>query len=436
MKKKLSLFFAVLLLANTVFASGQKESEENGNAPETLNIIGHSVHKRIVTEGAGGDIQTPWVNENPLVSDVTWNTLDIGPLHDRLFREATLPETKLGVAYLLNTYAMPKISNLLEPLNGYLKDKPIEGFEESFGKGTLGSLTFDGKLYGVPVRAAVHGLGYNEGIFRERGIAGPPTTPEEFYEIVKQCTYKREDGTQVYGFIQQSGYYYTGVTSLARMWDGDFINSDYEVVCNQEPMVNAIKLLRKMYVEGLIPQNTPSIKHAEVQRMLQQGTVAMVFDVVGKIYSFNDEAAIPELKVTTYPMDKSISSKYEYGPSATEFWSMVIPRNSTVKEQAWDYIRHISSADSALKMAMSGNGPARNSVFLDPAYLEEVPYGQIVYNSALNARVPLPAFDKTPQAMVLIDNYIEKALFGEMEPQAAMDELAVKLIALSSSLKY
>ena len=86
-------------------------------------------------------------------------------------------------------------------------------------------------------------------------------------------------------------------------------------------------------------------------------------------------------------------------------------------------------------MARNGNGPMRASVFLDSQFAQDVPYAEIAMNSAKNARVPLPAFDKTPQAAVMIDGYIERALFGEMTPQAAMDELAENLRELSSMLK-
>ncbi len=135
-------------------------------------------------------------------------------------------------------------------------------------------------------------------------------------------------------------------------------------------------------------------------------------------------------------MSAEVRAKYgEFPPAVTEFWSFVIPRNSKYKEQGWEFIRMLSSADGALGMAMNGNGPTRASVFKNPDYTKKIPYADVVMISSKNARVPLPAFDKSPQAMELIDNYIQRVMFGEMKAQAGMDELAQKLKELSTMLK-
>ncbi|MBD3306195.1 extracellular solute-binding protein [candidate division KSB3 bacterium] len=406
--------------------------------PITLEIVGHRVHKLIATKGDGGDIVTPWVEQNPMVEAVTWNTLEIGPIHDRLFREASLPSTEVGVAYLLNTHALPRVANLLEPLNEWLEKKPIDEFEANFGGGMLDALTFNDKLYGIPVRVAPAGLMWNETIFNERGLDRPPRNPEEFYEFAKKCTYKREDGTQVYGFLILSHYYYTSLVSMARMWDGDLITTDLEVRCNEEPMVKALEMMVKMYEEGIIPKNAPAIKHAEHQRLAQQCVIAMSFDAFGKIHSWNDpeQAVCPTLRVAAPPVADELRDKYPHGgPVRAEFWSMVIPKNSNHKEQAWEFIRYLSSPEAAFRMALNGNGPTRADVFKNPTYAEQVPYSDVALKTINTTRVPIPAFDKTPQAMELIDSYIERALLGDMEPRAAMDELAEELRALSSMLK-
>lgn len=425
------VLFMVMLLVFTI------STESKSADPVTLEVVGHRVHKLIATKGDGGDIMTPWIEQNEMIDGVNWNTLEIGPIHDRLFREASLPSTNVAVAYLLNTHALPRVANLLEPLDEWLEKNPIEGFEENFGKGLLDTLTFNGKLYGIPVRGAPAGLMWNETIFKERGLDRPPKTPEEFYEFAKKTTFKREDGTQVYGFVLLSHYYYTSLVSMARMWDGDVITTDLEVRCNEEPVVKALSLLAKMYKEGIIPKNVPAIKHAEKQRIIQQCIIAMSFDVFGKIHSWNDpeQAVCPTLRVAAPPLADELRDKYDHGPVRAEFWSMVIPKSSKYKEQGWEFIRYLSSAESAFKMALNGNAPTRSDVFKNPAYAERVPYAEVALKTAPTTRVAIPAFDKTPQAMELIDSYIERAMLGEMESQAAMDELAEELKALSSMLK-
>jgi len=431
-------FLCLLLVVSTaVFPSGYKKaSAAKKVGPAAIQIVGHRVHKKIATEGAGGDLITPWIESYEGVTSVNWNTLEIGPIHDRLFREASLKSTDVAVAYLLSTHALPRVANLLEPLDDYIKKRPIEGLEENFGRGMLKALSFGGKQYGIPMRAATAALMWNEKIFKERGLTRAPETPEELYEFAKRCTFKRPDGTRVYGFVQQSHYSYTGVADLARVWDGDFIAPDLKIVCHKNGMVKAVEMLRKFYTEGLMPKNVSSIRQAEKQRLIEQCVIAMSFDVAGKAYSYNKNALCPDLKIAPHPMSPEVRAKYgDDPPAVTEFWSFVIPKNSKYKDQGWEFIRLLSGANGALGMAMNGNAPTRASVFKNPDYAKKFPYADVIMGSTKNARVPLPAFDKSPQAMELIDSYILKVVFGEMKPRAGMEELARQLKELSTMLR-
>ena len=114
---------------------------------------------------------------------------------------------------------------------------------------------------------------------------------------------------------------------------------------------------------------------------------------------------------------------------------MVIPKNAANKELSWEFIRYLSSHESALAMALNGNGPTRLSVFRDDVFKQDVPYADILEKAQKVARVPLPGFDKSPQAAEMIDQYIERALLGDMEPAAAMKELKASLLELSDQLK-
>jgi multiple sugar transport system substrate-binding protein len=358
-------------------------------------------------------------------------------LHDRLFREASLNSTDVAVGFILNTYALPRVANLLEPLNEYLEKNPIDDFENQFSQGFVDTMTFDGKIYGIPMRAAPNALWYNEAIFKEAGLPlRAPETPEEFVEFARKATFKRADGSQVYGYGLQSHYYYTGVVVLARMWDGDFIDTQYNIVCNQAPMVKAMTIMQELYAEGVIPPNVASIQHAEIQRMAEQGILAMGFSSPGKSYGYNVNASMKPIVPANPPMSESIQAMYPQGPpTCGEYWAMVIPKNSAFKDEGWDLIKKLSSAEGALAMALNGNSPLRASVFEESSFTTNVPYAPVALAIAKNTRVPLPAFDKSPQAMELIDEYIELCMFGKMAPQAAMDKLAEELVNLSSVLK-
>ena len=62
------------------------------DAPEVIRIFSHPVHQRVSTGDQGGDITAAWQAESGI--EIEWNTLDVGPLQDRLFRELSLPENE------------------------------------------------------------------------------------------------------------------------------------------------------------------------------------------------------------------------------------------------------------------------------------------------------------------------------------------------------
>ena len=298
-------------------------------------------------------------------------------------------------------------------------------------------MSAEGKMRGIPVRAATHSLGWNKAIFAERGLGGPPKTPEEFIDYARKTTYTRSDGVKVYGYLAQSHFYTSGVNSLARMRDGNFISNDLVITVTEEPMVKAFELMKIMYEEGILPKNIPAIQHAEKQRMAQQGQGAMTFDVHGKIYTTfrSDDNKYADWQVAAYPLATEIQGKYKFGPAQTAFWAMCIPKNAKRKDLSWEFIKHLSSAESALAMALNGNGPTRGSVFSETKFKESVPYAELVRLATLEARSQYPAFDKVGELQPLVNEYIERAMLGDMDPKEACDKLAQEMDKLSDQLK-
>ncbi|MCY7306309.1 MAG: extracellular solute-binding protein, partial [Rhodoferax sp.] len=145
------------------------------NKPEKLTILSHRVHMSVLTGAKGGDATAEWVKRNAVGID--WVTLDTGPLHERLFREASLGSTSIDLAFMVNTRATPNVANLLEPLDGLLKSDPLEDTADLF-PGLVAAMKFGGKQYAVPQRHATTGFHYNEAIFQERGVAVPKTFEE------------------------------------------------------------------------------------------------------------------------------------------------------------------------------------------------------------------------------------------------------------------
>ncbi|GGA61723.1 ABC transporter substrate-binding protein [Pelagibacterium lentulum] len=391
-----------------------------------IGVFAHRVLENVSNASAGGDA-TRFFRE-ATGAGVNWVTFETGPLHDRVFREASLGESSVDVAFLLNTYLTPRVSTLFEPLDDFMANDPIEDMEDIF-PGLREAVQMDGAHYAVPYRHASTGLHYNEEIFAERGLTQPPHTIEEFIEYAKQCTYTREDGTPVVGFILP-GVAYPEVIAFARAWDADFITSDFEVVANSPAMVRALTAIRELYEAGAIPRNLTGMTAEDANTWMQNGRAAMAMSSMSRNRLYNDPQSSQvagKIQTTMFPVAEELLGVYEVAPTKVEFWSMAIPANSQNKELAWQFIKHMSGREATLSAALNGNGPVRNSTYDDPRVMENLPYSQAERQVLQVSRVPLPAFDEAARAADYFKEEAESVVLGLKEPQQAMDDLVARV---------
>jgi len=391
--------------------------------PEKLTILCHRVHRAVLTGAKGGDATADWSKRTGIALE--WVTLDTGPLHERLFREASLGSTGIDIAFLVNTQATPNVTKLLEPLDAFMASDPLEDASDLF-PGLVSAVTFGGRPYAVPQRHATTGFHYNEAIFKEKGVPIPETF-EDVIEAGKKLTYTRADGTQVFGFVIE-GTNYPNVIDMARAWDGDFITQDFRLAVNEPPMLRAVQTMRDFYVAGVLPRNWAAIKGEEVNTWMQSGRVAMTITSFGRtaFYNDKDKAKNPgSMKVMALPASRELKNRYPgSAPAKTEFWSMCMPRNARHKAVAWSLIKELSSKSNTLAAARNGNGPVRASSYLDAGFTASMPHAAAEAATLKVARVPIPAFDNAAKAGDIFVEELQAAVLGRKEVARAMDDVA------------
>jgi multiple sugar transport system substrate-binding protein len=385
-----------------------------------LTILAHPVILSVCKGTRGGDITAAWCQRTGIT--LNWVTLETDPLHERLFREASLSETSIDLAFLVNARAVPRVATLFQPMDALMRQNPIEDVEDIF-PGLRKAMVFDGNTLGVPFRHSTSAMHYNAALFEERGISGPPTTMEEFVEVARRMTYTRADGSPVVGFCI-SGRGYPNIIDVARMWNGDFIDQDMHVVANQPPMVQAITLLRDFYKGGVLPHGFASIKDEEVNTWMASGRAAMTFNGASRVQFYNDptKSKFPgSFKVAPIPIAAALKSQFAVAPVKTEFWSMVMPKHASHQDLTWSLIVELSSKANTLKAAFNGNGPVRASAYADPELQKLVVSAKVEAEELRYARIPLPAFDQSAQAADIFVEEMQAAVLGMRDPQAAMD---------------
>jgi multiple sugar transport system substrate-binding protein len=391
-----------------------------------LTVLGHRVHQTAALSGPGGDATEVWRRQSG--GNLSWVLPgNVNAMHERLLREATLSSTTIDAAYLLNGRAVPKNLRLFEPLDDLQKDAPIEDFGDIV-PALIRPLQVDGALHGIPVRHATYVIVYNEALFEERAIALPETL-EELIEAARRLTFRRSDGTQVYG-LAFTPEFASNFLTIGRSLGGDYMTEDRKVVASEPGMVKALTILADLYKSGVLPRNTPNLNNEDIATWMQQGRAAMSIQPFARLASYNDpqKSRYPgKLKPLIPPLAADLVGKITNAPTV-EFWSLVIPRNSTNHKASWDLVRALSSKPSTTAMALNGNGSVRISTYSDPKFRDSSPFADQEAQALAASRIHLPAFDEQSRAHDIFVEESQAAMLGMKDPKVAMAN-AVKRVS-------
>jgi multiple sugar transport system substrate-binding protein len=389
-----------------------------------LDVLSHRVHQAVLTQGAAGDLTEAWRRANG--AEISWTTADIGPLQDRLLREASLPQTDFGVGYLLNSRATPQVAGLLEPLDPLLASAPIERYDD-IAAGLRGAMQVGGRTIAIPVRHATNGLFYNAQMLEERGLA-PPRSFEEFLEQCRLLSARRGDGPPVSGLVMTASLASYPVI-FARAFGGDFITEDFRLVPDREAMVKAIAAIRALFEANALPRNFAAITNEDQATWLMQGRAAFA------ILPFARHAQLNNPQQSRFPgriqvMEVPVSATAPAGTrmaTAVEFWSMAIPRQARDKTLAWSFIRAMSSPEVTLGSARNGNGPVRVSTYADAGFAASNPVAAVEAAALSRARIPFPAFPEANRAEAVFVEEMQAAVLGRKTPAQAVEETIARV---------
>lgn len=397
-------------------------------AGNTLNILCHRVHQTSLTEGPAGDQTTAWRGAND--ANCAWTTFDTNPLQDRLFREASLPQTDFGVGFVVNSRATPSAASLLLPLDAYQSRSAIEDFAD-IAPGLVSAMRFDGKLAAIPFRHATQALFYNEALLEERGIKTPPSTLEELVDQAKRLTFTSAAGTQVTGMILASDLSVFPVT-FARAFGGDFISGDLKLMPDPAAMEKALTILQDMFKAGALPRSYATTRNDDQVTWLQQGRAAFSVLPFARHAQLNrpDQSKYPgKFKAIEFPISQALKGRVAMS-SVTEFWAMAILSNARNKDLAWSFIRAMSSKATTVGAARNGNGPVRVSTYSDANFVKDQPFAAVEAKALANARVPLPAFPEAARAQTIFLEEVQLTVIGQKTPKAAVAAIQERVAPL------
>jgi multiple sugar transport system substrate-binding protein len=390
-----------------------------------LDILSHRVHQQVLVQGAAGDLTTDWRNANQ--AELAWTTADIGPLQDRLLREASLPSSDFGVGYLLNSRATQQVATLLQSLDPMLNSQPIAAFDD-IAPGLRQAMVVSGRTIAIPVRHATNGLFYNAALLEQRGIAAPPKSLEEFLDQARQLTFRPAGSPPVTGLVMTAALAAYPVM-FARAFGGDFITPDYKLIPDSAAMIKAIAAIRGLFEAGALPRSYATTTNEDQVTSLQQGRAAFAILPFSRHAQLNrpEQSRFPgQIRAMEMPMSAAAPAGLKMA-AAVEFWSMAILANARDKDLAWSFIRTMSTPEVTLGSALNGNGPVRLSTYADAGFSRDNPVAAIEADALTRARVPFPAFAEASRAEAIFIEEVQSAVLGRKEVERAVEDTIARV---------
>jgi multiple sugar transport system substrate-binding protein len=312
--------------------------------------------------------------------------------------------------------------NALVDLTPYVEQsaavKP-DDYVEAF----ISAVRYEGGMYGLPIDGESTGLFYRTDLFDAAGVAGAPTTWEEFEAAAQALT---DEAERRYGFIMfapEAAYYW-----YPWLWQngGELLSGDgSEVLFNSD----AGKEAAEFYV-GLAQYSPPDFFNSnsyDGRVAFATGQVGMY--VAGAWFASVMQDEFPDIagKWATAPLPQLVRCATTIAGDA-----LVLPALGKNHDAAWKWAEFLSAPQNmALWTVGTPESPAsllppRRSLLEDPRLFEINP---ILEGFAQQMECGVTNFAPNPrfgEVEVALNDALGRAIYGEIDAATALDEAALE----------
>ena len=309
--------------------------------------------------------------------------------------------------------------------NGWIVDVSSrfpEDEQSKFVNGQIQSLTYQGKIWGVPWLADAGLLFYRNDLLEHSGFSEPPKTWEELKEMAKKVV--RDSGTR-YGFVFQGANNESGVCNgLEYIWThgGEVLDGD-RVIIDSPESVAGLTAEQSMISERVSPQAVASYTVGEADVAFVNGDAVFCRNWPYMYGAAGDpefsKITLNQVGVSALPVGEGQSQI----ASCLGGWNMLISASSEMKDEAWEFVRYMTSKESQKMQTLSASSlPTLNALYDDREILEEVPVVALSKEALQNAR-PRPVSPYYSQMSRTMAEQFNKVLTGATSPEEAVETL-------------
>jgi multiple sugar transport system substrate-binding protein len=248
----------------------------------------------------------------------------------------------------------------LGELSSRVQDAPNGWDWNDFQAPARGTVTFDGKVYGVPIVTEREILYYRKDLLQAKGIAVPKTLDD----LMAAAQKLNDPSGGVYGFVArgQQNPAVTQFSSYLYSFGGDWVKDGKSAIDSPEA-VQAYKFYGKILHDygapGVLNMNWP-----QAIGIFETGKAAMYTDA---------DSLYPNLLDTSKSQvaDKVGYAMFPAGPAGAKpynvtSWALGVAANSKNQDAAWEFVRWATSNAVVGTLQAGGLPGARASIWSSP----------------------------------------------------------------------
>jgi trehalose/maltose transport system substrate-binding protein len=309
-----------------------------------------------------------------------------------------------------------------------VSDRFPEGERSGFLPAPLQSLTYDGKIWGVPWYTDAGMLYYRKDLLQQSGFSAAPKTWDELQQMAQQVT--QQTGTQ-YGMVFQGSNYEGGVcNALEYIWTsgGDVLQGD-KIVIDSPQAIAGLETERSMITSGVAPQAVSTYTETETDPAFMGGKAVFArnWPYMFSLAGTSDYPKVKPEQVGVAPIPVSDGNQ---SYSCLGGWNMMMSALSDMQDQAWEFMTWMTAPEQMKYLALEATRlPARKSPYEDQEILSKVPTIRLAKDIIPNTK-PRPVSPYYSDMSLKMQEQFNSSLNGDVSPQQAAKTLQKELTSI------
>ena len=282
-------------------------------------------------------------------------------------------------------------------------------------KGPWASVTWKGKVYGVPRDANTLALYYNADMFRAKGL-DPDKPPKSWSELVAAAKALRDPGKNVYGL----GFCATQAEEGVFQWLPFLYQAGGSIdKLDQPEAAEALHLWVDLVKGDIVSRDVINQSQYEVTNTFMAGNTAMVIGGPWELPRLQNQAKF-DWRLALLP----VKDGKDIPASSLGGYDYLIPKGAKEKDGAFHFVEFMSQQSVLSEGWKTGRLAPRTDILLqDPLW----PKAYEIYRKQLESARPRGPHPQWPEISRPIQTAIQEALTGAKPADVALKDAAAKI---------